>query len=69
MRPTTDTGIWFLDKIWYLLVSPVLFLLSAGVIVCICAVQVCYLLIVDKDCRNDLLEPVYKWLKKKGWRG
>jgi hypothetical protein len=64
MRPTTDTGIWLLDRIWYLLVSPVLFLLSAGVIVCICAVQVCYLLIVDKDCRNDLLEPVYKWLRK-----
>jgi hypothetical protein len=69
MRPTTDTGTWLLDKIWYLLVSPVLFLLSAGVIACICAVQVCYLVIVDKDCRKDLLEPVYKWLKKKEWHG
>ena len=34
----------------------VLFLLFAGVILVICAVQVCYLLIVDKAYRKDLFE-------------
>jgi hypothetical protein len=34
----------------------VLFLVFAGLILVICAVQVCYLVIVDKAYRKDLFE-------------
>jgi hypothetical protein len=34
----------------------VLFLVFAGLIAVICAAQVCYLVIVDKDYRKDLFE-------------
>jgi hypothetical protein len=36
-----------------------LFVLFAGLILAICAVQACYLVIVDEELRNDLFEHVF----------